>query len=574
MNVIQENSLCAFSHSMVPHRIENLKILASVDNRHEKLNENQPPSLSICEVNGKLVPLEKVDTEFIPSEMSLEKALFTICKRPKRGDGVSIQSILLHHYFELERFLFIEQALSLDENGVPNIFQFSNAACADIIDVGSDLMYLNPLQIADIHTKKNLLVHAAQWMGGQKRSDLLLQKLIQKFPSEFFSYFYKILEAILFRIEGAKYASQLVQVYEEMGGCLNSFYQTWFLTSQCQKPSHEFDRIFSDLSTYQKENIYKYAYFYNNPFIYKKLSIEIPENLYSLNFMWINKTLKYQEYLFGDGLTPMAQKCDFQNRFIKPIIKWAQKNPNTAINIWYDSTMTYFKTLKASQEIFFEEAPQVIHPSIYFRDVRELNLVRENPEIFKETIPVYFRVDLLRGIIADQILKNREVRYFVYGDLDMKSIKRQQLFDERTTKYLTDFGFVMAKVQTISPGFENGFQILNGNHSEFLHFHRKIIVDLNIELAQKNPLKIEEQQIFHCYPAMFTCLLEYLGGYGQLHESLFNEISNEEKTKLYQYRFGHFKLKENRFLPLGSQSTEIRKIFPTKPVRLPPSHFE
>lgn len=573
MSLFVSGDLCLHNRTVFSNHINDPKILVFVENRNELEKENRYPFLAICEIDGRLIPIEKNHSEYIYSELSLEEALFKICERPRRGDGVSIQSILLHKDFEMDRFSFIEQAFSLDDFGVPKIFHFSNAAAADVIEIGSKFMQICPLQIMDIRTKKNLLVHSARWIGQQKGSDLLLIKLIQKFPSEFFAVFFEMIEDIFLRIHSIRYLPKIVQEFEIIGGQLDSFYKVCILNSQCQKLPKNFSALFSDLSVSQKELVYKYAHFYNNPFIYKKLAYEIPCYIYSLNFMWISKRLKRQEYLFGEGLTPGERTIDFQNRLVIPIIKWAQKNPNTAVNIWYDSQMTYLDAIERSKQMIEAMAPLSIRSSIKFRDIRVLDLVSKNSQIFRDSIPVYFRVDLLRAIIADQMLTNQDVQYFVYGDLDMKPIKRHRLFDERTVKYLSRFGFVMAKVQTEAPGFENGFQILSGEHAQLLEAHRKIIIDLNIEMANSSPREIEEQQIFHCYSAMFTYLLEQSGLYGKLDQELLNKVSKEEQLKLHHYRFEHFRLKENRYLPLGPHNYEIKRIFPTKPVQLPPSHF-
>ena len=194
--------------------------------------------------------------------------------------------------------------------------------------------------------------------------------------------------------------------------------------------------------------------------------------------------------------------------------------------------------------------------------MRTIETVASNPQVFSEKVFVYFRVDLLRAIAADHILRNKENQFFVYGDIDMKPLSANELFDKRTVTFLNDFGFVMAKGGHL--GFENGFQILNGNNLKFMDSHRKVIINLSIEMALERPGAIKEQQIYDTYPAMITHFLDVDGRYGKLTSS---------KKGLSQFRYDKWKSAAHENLPLGDGKIELRDIMPRKPVSLPPSHF-
>ncbi len=317
--------------------------------------------------------------------------------------------------------------------------------------------------------------------------------------------------------------------------------------------------------------MYDAAFIYNNPFIHEPSDFPVAPDQYSINLMWINKTKmpSDQEFLFGKGSTFKERELDFQKRFIKPVAKWAKTNPGSFINIWIDSEMATPQAIEQSRIALQNALEKTTHGIIQFRDVRSIEVVNANAGAFSEKIPVYFRVDLLRAIAADYTLKKRETKFFVYGDIDMKPLSANEIFDKRTVNFLNDYGFVMAKGGHL--GFENGFQILNGDHSQFIDSHRKVIIDLSIEMTLEMPNSINEQQIYDTYPAMITHLLEAQGLHGKLNFE--NDEISGDKLKLFRYdRFGtsaHFNI------PLGKRKLKIKlsDIVPKKPVRLPPSHF-
>lgn len=154
---------------------------------------------------------------------------------------------------------------------------------------------------------------------------------------------------------------------------------------------------------------------------------------YSINFMWINKSLKpEQEYIYP--------KNDLSNPFLQPIYNWAAKNPKANINIWFDCELTTKNAINKTNDLISTTQ------KIRLRDVRTIPIVKENLEVFSEKTPVYFRVDLLRVIAMLQILtQTNECEYAVYADLDMKSITKKEIFTENTKGLLKYDGIVLAQ---------------------------------------------------------------------------------------------------------------------------------
>jgi hypothetical protein len=323
------------------------------------------------------------------------------------------------------------------------------------------------------------------------------------------------------------------------------------------------------MSTGQQRTLYDSAFVYKNPFIYEPSDPPITADQYSINLMWINKKKvpEDQEFLFGNGSSCKERGLDFHNRFIKPVSKWARTNPGSPINIWVDSEMATPQVIERSRIALETALEGTSHGIIQFRDVRSMDVVRSNPRAFSEKIPVYFRVDLLRAIAADYTLREKETKFFVYGDIDMKPLSAKQIFDKRTVNFLNDFGFVMAKGGHL--GFENGFQILNGDNPQFMDSHRKVIIDLSVEMTLEKPDEIQELQIYDTYPAMVTHFLDADGRYGKFHA----KEDEEDLGRLSIFRYDRFGTLAHRNLPLGNREVKLGKIMPRKPVRLPPSYF-
>ena len=337
------------------------------------------------------------------------------------------------------------------------------------------------------------------------------------------------------------------------------------------------------LSEKQKRRIYDIAYLHENIHVYEPANYPITGNRYSINLTWINKDKTLSSCIKGD-------KQEFIDKILKPAADWAAKNPGALINIWYDSQLLL--NPKAIQNSIDVIKTQYSQYNIQLRDIRKLPIVHQCKEVFDPEIPVYFRVDLLRAIAGDHESKSRQ--FFIHADLDMSGIESKQLFDQRTVSFLNEYGIVMAKGGAW--GYENGFQILNGHHKQFIESHRKIIINGGIYLARKkhrNWMKISPQQIYDLYPPMFLHFVlndkNLQNIYGKITqedsskleglEKSFvddqeNYISKSNKVKVFDY--SRFKIN----VGIGSCKVKFdkkhwksKKDAPMKPVLLPDSHF-
>jgi hypothetical protein len=200
---------------------------------------------------------------------------------------------------------------------------------------------------------------------------------------------------------------------------------------------------------------------------------------YEINLMWINK-----------------DKCDFlfcdeekTKNVINIALRWAEKNPEAKIIIWYDSEFINSPetAVKNSSKLIKDKTK---NEQIVFKNIRELDLVKKHESVFSNELPVYFRADLLREIIIFEVLNNNKTNCFVYTDIDIKPMTKKQLFDDETVYHLKKYGFILAR--TAKGNVENGFQMIVKNDIAIKAI-KDILIDFPITLAESYLNPSEEQ---------------------------------------------------------------------------------
>lgn len=213
---------------------------------------------------------------------------------------------------------------------------------------------------------------------------------------------------------------------------------------------------------------------------------------YSINLMWIFKDKDPQEkYVFP---------VKYENKEIEPVIKgWATKNTDAPIVFWYDSKQVSPDQISNSQDLFnslnktLERKPG---KEITLRDVQTLAKAQEEPEVFSDRTPLYFRVDILRVMAAIPYIEScgDNKCFFVYADISVDPMSKAQLFDKKTTEKLAKYGALFAKGPTSlgvslgTFGVEHIFHIISNNKPKLLEALKTVTIDLNIERA-KNALQ-------------------------------------------------------------------------------------
>lgn len=533
--------------------------------------KNSEALISVRDKNAVYLKVIELDKELI-----VVRQLFTY--PAVRVTDLSVLDLLLraaNSYYSIQKVLsspnfnselkqqYIEKILEKDIDGNPKLFTISETSLVETLAILKN--QINPLELVN-KEGKNIFLYAAE-----QNDDTILKSLVQHFPEEAFSIKDEILDGLLQKTNSKHLITTFLSflVAYEQGASNEYFSLLLHVANQGRLKDSRLEQ-FEALAPDKKKKIYDLAYACTNPFIHEPMESPVLPNQYSVNFMWINKSKisDSSERLFGD-------EHDFKDRFIDPITAWILANPGTRINIWYDEDLVSEEVIKRVREALEKAAGKSNCNLVTFKNIGELEVVQDNPEVFYPEVPVYFRADLLRSVVMDHVLKDpaSQEQYAVYADLDVKAMNSKQLFDKRTASFLDQFGFVMTKGGYLK--FENSFQIFNKNNAQLVESHRQVIIDLTLEkfntVRQYNSidtifrnrlgLGMGEQEIYDCYPAMLTHFLQE------------TEHSDNKTFALEDFRHDRFKLKAHTNIPLGDGTKLMNETMPRKPVDVPPSHF-
>lgn len=200
---------------------------------------------------------------------------------------------------------------------------------------------------------------------------------------------------------------------------------------------------------------------------------------YSVNLMWINRKLDAnQKYIY-----PASDEAALTKKFLSHIFNWAAVTNGGIVQLWIDSLLTPADAIKATEKLIQDYADHhKDHAPIVIRNVRDLPRVQADASVFGSEVPIFFRVDLLRVIAQVHGISTGKTPYFVYSDLDVEPISREQIFDAETLTNLQNFGLVMAYVP-LWKGYENSFQIVSCQRPDLLKAMEYTLIDLNIARA-------------------------------------------------------------------------------------------
>jgi hypothetical protein len=142
-----------------------------------------------------------------------------------------------------------------------------------------------------------------------------------------------------------------------------------------------------------------------------------------------------------------------------------------------------------------------IHPEIPL--IEHFGLKMDNSLSSFDSIPVYFKVDLVRLIILLQLVNENQDSYAIYADFDTMPLTKEQIFTEKSKDLLKKHGLVLPQDQIRI--YENSFHILAGKNiseNEYMQISiEKILVEFNIQKILHN-YTIEQQSVYSNYEDM------------------------------------------------------------------------
>jgi hypothetical protein len=123
----------------------------------------------------------------------------------------------------------------------------------------------------------------------------------------------------------------------------------------------------------------------------------------SISSLWIGKSKEGQELLFR------GQKGSF-NSCIAGFKIWQEKHKGSSFNIYYDGNAATNAQVESTQEVL---------PGVTFKNIHDIPLVKENPDLFAEDIPIYWRIDILKLIIVLHEIEHEKRSATLFIDMPM-----------------------------------------------------------------------------------------------------------------------------------------------------------
>jgi hypothetical protein len=171
-------------------------------------------------------------------------------------------------------------------------------------------------------------------------------------------------------------------------------------------------------------------------------------NKYSINLMWINK----EKDINKEFIANPCNKDEFIEVILTPVIKWKEANPEAEINLWYDSTFTSEEAVKNTIALLSSQLNQE-NISINLKDIRGIEIIQSNPDVFSSNMPLYFRIDLIKLIICVNSIETDGMDSAIFTDFsigsrrtDDKWFTKEQLYNhEIYSKYLNELGILLGR---------------------------------------------------------------------------------------------------------------------------------
>ena len=179
-------------------------------------------------------------------------------------------------------------------------------------------------------------------------------------------------------------------------------------------------------------------------------------------------------------------KLDYLKEWVKKISETMAKQTN--IILWYDSALVNINHIIESRKQFYIINNEMVFEKskiLCLKDIRTLNEFKSlnsmYPELFNKTeingenifLPIYFRVDLARIIIAyDQLLHNHDLKYFIYCDTDIKAQNYRWLFNQKLFLDMTGFMFAGQDGR-----IENGMFIFGSEDNSIKEYISKLVYE-------------------------------------------------------------------------------------------------
>lgn len=293
-------------------------------------------------------------------------------------------------------------------------------------------------------------------------------------------------------------------------------YTNLFLKTYYKEPIDEAEVLhqMAQLNLEQQQRIHELAFDKRNPWVFRPSEESIPPQNYAIHFLWINAKPDIESVsLIANNSLIARQKEHLHEKLIIPISQWMKLHPETPICLWYDSAMTteaaVANTLQEFEE-YFKTIKMDSVPTLSLRDIRIIPTTQENRDVFNESIPLFFRVDLLKALISIHSLTTDKFNFCTFSDIDVNPVSRIKMFDNSNIEGLNKWGIVMAATTgcSMQSTHENSYMVFK-NKPESIKAQQNSVIDKSIARI-KSGKPIGEQDVFLKYSNLFSQLRSYL----------------------------------------------------------------
>ncbi|MDR3671674.1 MAG: hypothetical protein P4L36_12570 [Holophaga sp.] len=203
---------------------------------------------------------------------------------------------------------------------------------------------------------------------------------------------------------------------------------------------------------------------------------------YSINLLWINRTLDPTQPYLSSAREEEAMVA----QLLTPAVKWAVANPKADVNLWYDGVMATRDAVAATHAVL----DRLLHhdgiANLRLRDVRDIPIVKNNPDAFSDQTPIYFRVDILKPILIVNAIENEHNQAAVFADMEVGDLRpdhlrmnKAELFDATTMRQLSSEGLLLNR----SGGYAENQFIQMLNDERMIKAIKLAVINLNLMRA-------------------------------------------------------------------------------------------